>query len=401
MLTVPLVASIIAPSARAQRAPTRTQAWLDVGSAQVRQPESDTRMTGSAGGGVWHQRGTLALIGEGAMSFASDSLAAAQLVLRTAWAPRTTLGWLGAARTDLDLVATTVGLVMPGRSGTRSASLQQSLQRGPVTLSAHGGLGTTSRFGAAFEGHAFGAALAAQHRGWELRAHAQRSATDDWQLMEAARFGLRRQAAMYVMDDHGGALAWRGTVAGHAVGVQASRTWRDARYPTFGKARVDAASVSWQFTSTLLLVAQAGQQLADVVRGVPQARYVGASVRWIPSRTPRATARAADGVTPANADALPVLRAGEVQLVRDASGGALQLSIDAPAGSVVEVACSATEWAPVAVAHDGARFTHRLVLPRGTHKVAVRVGGGAWRAPRGLAAVDDGFGGTAGVVVVP
>jgi hypothetical protein len=50
---------------------------------------------------------------------------------------------------------------------------------------------------------------------------------------------------------------------------------------------------------------------------------------------------------------------------------------------------------------DGGAFVHRLTLPTGTHRVAVRVNGGAWRAPRGLAAVADDFGGQAGVVVVP
>jgi hypothetical protein len=33
--------------------------------------------------------------------------------------------------------------------------------------------------------------------------------------------------------------------------------------------------------------------------------------------------------------------------------------------------------------------------------VAVRVNGGAWRAPRGLAVVDDDFGGKAGLIVIP
>jgi len=40
-------------------------------------------------------------------------------------------------------------------------------------------------------------------------------------------------------------------------------------------------------------------------------------------------------------------------------------------------------------------------LPPGSHRVAVRINGGAWRAPRGLVAVPDDFGGTVGVVVVP
>jgi len=43
----------------------------------------------------------------------------------------------------------------------------------------------------------------------------------------------------------------------------------------------------------------------------------------------------------------------------------------------------------------------QLTLPAGAHRIAVRVNGGPWRAPRGLAPVNDDFGGKAGVVVIP
>jgi hypothetical protein len=40
------------------------------------------------------------------------------------------------------------------------------------------------------------------------------------------------------------------------------------------------------------------------------------------------------------------------------------------------------------------------VLPPGVHTLAVRVDGGAWGAPPGLPAADDGFGGEVGTLVV-
>lgn len=374
-----------------------TQAWVDVGGAEVRQPMSRvTRMTGSAGGGVWHQRGTIALIGEGAMSFAADSLAAAQLLFRTVWAPRTSLGWFGTTRTDVDLAVTSVGLVMPGRSGTRTAAVQQTLQRGPLSLSAQTGIGATSRYGDAFLGTTVGATLGLRVRGLDARVQGVRASTDDWQLMEAANFFLARQASGYVVDDRTASLAWRGTVFGVTLGASAAHTARRARYPTIGETDGEAYALSWQATSSLLLIAQTGMQLGDVLRGVPQARYAGASVRWIPTGLRRGVRGNAN-----NATSIPVVAAGEVRLERGSAGGTLELTIDAPANATVEVASSHTEWAPVSMTRDGTRFVHRLTLPQGTHRVAVRINGGAWRAPRGLAAVDDGYGGTAGVVIVP
>ena len=77
------------------------------------------------------------------------------------------------------------------------------------------------------------------------------------------------------------------------------------------------------------------------------------------------------------------------------------LQVEAPDNATVEVASSASEWAPQRLARDGGSFRARLTLPSGTHRVAIRVNGGAWRAPSGLVRVDDELGGAAGLVVVP
>ena len=140
------------------------------------------------------------------------------------------------------------------------------------------------------------------------------------------------------------------------------------------------------------MVAHGGRQLADALRGVPQANYAGFVVRFLRQR-----------VMPANAP-LSVTR-----LVRDAeyaqeprAGGAeLVVRVNAPVGPVVEVASSASEWKAAPMEWDGTRFSARITLPTGTHRVAVRVNGGRWRALRGLVRVDDEYGGAAGIVVVP
>jgi hypothetical protein len=42
-----------------------------------------------------------------------------------------------------------------------------------------------------------------------------------------------------------------------------------------------------------------------------------------------------------------------------------------------------------------------IALPPGRHRVAVRINGGPWQAPRGTARVRDEYGGEAGLIVVP
>ena len=77
------------------------------------------------------------------------------------------------------------------------------------------------------------------------------------------------------------------------------------------------------------------------------------------------------------------------------------MRIAATADAVVEVMSSTTDWSIVRLTREGDTFVHRLTLPSGMHRIAVRINGGMWRAPLGLAPVEDDFGTRAGLVVVP
>ncbi len=60
-----------------------------------------------------------------------------------------------------------------------------------------------------------------------------------------------------------------------------------------------------------------------------------------------------------------------------------------------------TEWkAQPLIALGGGRWAHAVALSRGLHYLNVRFDGGAWMVPSGAVAVDDGFGGVVGLVVV-
>lgn len=70
--------------------------------------------------------------------------------------------------------------------------------------------------------------------------------------------------------------------------------------------------------------------------------------------------------------------------------------------SRVEVAGDFSDWDPVPLASLGDdNWMAKLHLAAGLHQIAMRVDGGAWVAPAGLATVTDEFGGVAGVLIVP
>jgi hypothetical protein len=88
--------------------------------------------------------------------------------------------------------------------------------------------------------------------------------------------------------------------------------------------------------------------------------------------------------------------------VRAAGPGQYAIRVRVPAARAVDVSGEFTGWAPVAMRRvDADAWEAVLPVRAGTYRVSIRVDGGAWVAPPGLAAVEDDFGGSAGVVVVP
>ncbi|HEY0928819.1 MAG TPA: hypothetical protein VGE27_02775 [Gemmatimonas sp.] len=374
---------------RTVRAQSGPLVWVDLGGARVQQPLSTQRSAASMGGGIWKQFRSLGIGGDAAMTFADDSAAAAQWVLRTSFAP----SWMRWSRTDVDVSATTIGLVMPGANGNRSFHARQQVQLGPIGLHGGGGGGRTSRMALQSKGHAWVGGVTAGVRGWQAGVSVQRSYTDDYQLMEASKIFLSRQAMRYSLHDVTGDLSYRSA----RVLLAGSMGRRRGLAETEGTARSYSLSAGWQFTSQLMVIAQVGEQMADVVRGVPQARYAGGALRW----TPRLSRPRMSLTSSSTSSAVPELRGPEVLLVRGESGGTIELRIAAPTDAVVEVASSLSGWTASRVPHNGDAFLHRQTLPSGTHRIAVRVNGGAWRAPLGLASVEDDLGTRAGLVVVP
>ena len=380
--------------------PVRAQSsawWLDVGGAAVRQPNSTVRQAatfgiGGASGGVLgtanDARGAWSIAGDGAFTFAQDSVDAAQGVLRASLTP-SRAPW---TTSDLEVSATAIGIRLPGSNGTQSVAWQQSVHRGALRVFGGAGAGQTSRYRLNSRGASFNAGMGISRGSFAGSLTLQQATTDDWQLMEASGFTLTRAAPSYALRDARVDVAWR--VA--RLQLTASGSARAGAGATHGTASGLAGTAAMQLTPSVQIVAHGGRQLADPLRGVPQADYAGLVARWHPRRVVSIPSFLSQLLSETR-----VVRNAESTLEPRVGGAELVVRIVAAANAVVEIASSTNEWAPVRAVREGEQFVARMVLASGTHRVAVRVNGGSWRAPRGLVRVDDEFGGAAGIVVVP
>ncbi|MGV3708352.1 MAG: glycogen-binding domain-containing protein, partial [Gemmatimonas sp.] len=165
---------------------------------------------------------------------------------------------------------------------------------------------------------------------------------------------------------------------------------------TTGSANGALVSLSAGVTPRLALILTGGAQLAEVVSGVPAARVGGISLRYqlagARTNTPtQSTGPVERARSPFDTRVEPLPTGGAVVTVR----------VNAPADATVELMGTHNEWAIVPLVRVNDAFEMRIQLPRGSHRLAVRINGGEWRAPQGLARARDDMGGEVGIVIVP
>ena len=388
--------AVVSHAAAAQR----TTGWLDIGGATVRQSGSDDLGAATVGAGIMQRGRRFLLIGDGALTLAADSLAATQAVVRGLFA---LTSW---TVSEIETSATSIGIAVPGKRGNRSVLFRQQLQLGRVRLFGSAGFGNTSRHGLDSHSGTQQLGVSATRGEFTLTTTAQRATTDDWQLMEAAGFSLRSNSEWYGMHDATAELLWQ--FDGFAL--SASRTWRAGFGVTRGTGRAYSYASSLPFRRRFTLIANSGCQLADPLRGTPQATYMGLAMRVQFGRASGArdaavrdaARRRVGGMgSAAQLTVFEPIDGAEYRLEQRDGGAELGLRVNAPRDAIVEVAHSANEWTPMRLTRDGDAFVARITLASGTHRVALRINRGEWREPRGLSRVADDFGGNAGLVVVP
>ncbi len=225
---------------------------------------------------------------------------------------------------------------------------------------------------------------------------AHRGTTTDWELMEAAGYALVWPGRAYAVQDVTLSLGMHGRV----VDVHSTFAIRESRGTTHGSTRAVSAGAAWHVSPRWSLAISTGIQLADLTRGLPEANLTTVSLRW---RSPTSRVIGAmplrDQVRILPLDLAPVAR--EAQLDKRGAVVELLLRVEAPPDATVEFAGSFNEWTATRLTFDGQRFVHRMPLPSGPQRLAIRVNGGEWRAPVGLVSVSDGLGGESGLLIVP
>ena len=85
--------------------------------------------------------------------------------------------------------------------------------------------------------------------------------------------------------------------------------------------------------------------------------------------------------------------------VSTSGAGELVLQVHAPNAQLVEVDGDLTSWQPQAMQRQApGRFRASFPAPDGLARIRLRIDGGAWIAPPGLASVPDETGGVLGVI---
>ena len=287
---------------------------------------------------------------------------------------------------------------------------------GPVRLEASAEAGASSFSGFAWFAHGLG----------HLRLHVL---SGSWGLWAGPLGGMvSRQGSGYAAAGFalggwarsataGLEIAWTGVTVGDTTyGDLAARArWRyrgletqgtlGSRFSSLGARGGGYGDVTGalQVSPTLALVVSAGRYPSDPVSGSIAGSYVTAGFR-IASRTARFAAPPTTqlAVPPGPAPAAGSPAAARPSAALERQRGLSTLVVRVAGAQLVEVMGDFTGWQAVAlVAAGGGRWRFPATLPPGMYRFDLRVDGGPWLAPEGLATAPDEFGGTVGVVVVP
>ena len=175
-------------------------------------------------------------------------------------------------------------------------------------------------------------------------------------------------AGSYGRAEIAGYLGWRG--ASDSSGEK-------------GGGWIGASLLAW-LNSRVALVIAGGSYPSDLPQGLPGGRYVSLALRLATRRHPPPIG--------------PSIR--QTIMLAERSQGRLHLRV--PGVQRVELVADWTDWQRVPMEHaaDGS-WVIPLSLTSGVYRFNLVVDGDRWIVPEGYAAVDDGFGGKAALLVVP
>ncbi len=352
---------------------------FETGAARVRQHGRDARDAFVAGA-LWRRSDRrFASLLSAAFTYAGDSATAAQAIAALAWRPTEESAW----HTEAGVTGAAFGVYELGRGGNLSAYTRERVVLDNASLWVSGFAGHTLRDDRSWHSTdvAFGGSL--RSGGLEAGLSFARLRTNDWPLMQASGIFLQQDAASHDIAD------W--TLAAHyehgPLTLDASQTWRNGLRQTLATQVAFVWSAEYELSPRFSFAVGAGRQLADPVRGTPDAQVASALIRIV--------------ILPWRVAGERIAASATARLIAGAAGGVLVVRVAASDSARVEVAGSFSAWEPVALRRTSEGWEAQIPLRPGTHRVAVRINGGPWRAPANLGKIRDEFGGESGIVVVP
>ena len=160
----------------------------------------------------------------------------------------------------------------------------------------------------------------------------------------------------------------------------------------------DLSATMW-VSRRIAVVLGHGSYPSDPTQLSPGGQYSALSLRFAtrPPALREALSRAVGYPSPRPL-VRPVVAGFDVDRQRDGRTRIRMLAADAAS---VELMGTFTDWSPVSLERTrGDQWEILLDLPRGTHQLNVRVDGGEWGVPPGVATAPDDFGGVVGLLVI-
>lgn len=376
-LALVLFALAVARRGDAQRLP---ELRLEAGAASFKQRSFDAQDAALLAL-LWRQpTERFTLLTSANVTYARDSLAAAQgvAVVDIPWIVSERL------RTEVGIAGATFSVRSTGRGGNGNLFARQHFVGNERGVYAGLARGHTARDGIESRSWSADAGLWQRIGMLYLGAGVARYSSGDWPLLLASGVVRNPDDERYELLDKQVTLQVRNGPHDFTMVFTA----RDGIGGTEATFQALTANGTLQLTDRLALLAGGGRQLADPLRGLPQADLVTLSARWSFGPKP-----------------LPVMQRSAIaraEVTRmSGGGGELVIRLFASDTLVVEVAGDFSGWEPLPLEREGSFWVARVRLRPGKYRVAVRANDGPWRAPRNLARVRDDYGGEAGLVVIP
>lgn len=370
-----IVCGLIVALAMVKPLGAQRRSTLQVGLSAVRFPDDSAGAFGPFASWVVSREGPRYFLSGSTSGVLSRSGATGSAELGAASRGRLADGWLGEASTELAAVFGPESRVAASILG--AARLLRPVAGGGGWLRLTGNLASREAGRLGGEGIDVGA-------WWRWpRVQVTTSLAQQWNLAQLF-IGPSRQFVV-------GTVPVRYTEATLGLRVEgddasldlATAVRRDRDAPALYSPAVSATASFWQSPTRAVVVAVA-RQLPDFVRGADAVDYVSVGMRFN-EPTPRAAR---------DERMRPIVQVSELDSLRE-------VRVYAPGARMVEVQGDFTDWETVRLTPRNGAFVIAIALAPGSHRLVVRIDGGAWKPAANTPAVDDDLGGRVGLLLVP